>query len=142
MTYYVFPEKALTRERLPKDGYLVVYATVAVWTQEDIDFGNPSRSGWAKSLNQADEPHEARNDVAPVFSEMLPLNEEAWDELKDIVKDLGPVTVGERGTISATESKSYSEENDEVWMYSIHAHVKAYKPGTMDFTEESVQLLP
>lgn len=140
-THYVFPEKSLTREHLPNDGYLVVYATVDVRTTEGDQWGLADRSGWVSTLDRRDEPEQARNDVHPLFSEKLPVRDEEWDDLKDIIKDMGPVDTEDGSTITATDPKVFDLKTDEAWQYTIHAHVKTYDTGTMNWVEVDARLL-
>lgn len=139
--HYVRPEDALTLELLPKHGYLVVYATAEVWTNEAIEFGSTDRSGWVSSLDQPDEPVQARNDVDPLFMAYLPLNEDERGELADVLAMLGPVDSDSGSTIYATGTKTYDMATDEVWRYAVRAHVKNFSTVTMRWSEEPALLL-
>ena len=139
--HYVRPEDALTLDLLPKHGYLVVYATAEVWTNEATEFGSADRSGWASRLDRSDEPVQARNDVDPVFTAHLPLNEDERGELADVLAMLGPVDSDNGSTIYATGTKTYDMTTDEIWRYAVHAHVKRFNTVTMQWSEDSALLL-
>lgn len=140
-THYVRPEEALTLDHLPEHGHLVVYGTVEVWTNAALEFGNPSRSGWAATLDQPDEPAESRDHVQPLFRAPLPLNEEQREELADILAMLGAVDSENGSTIYATDTKTYDMSTDETWRYAVHASVRWFGGTPRCRHEDKVRIL-
>lgn len=139
--HLVFPENHLTTKHLPQSGYLWVFGTVEVTTEESASEGVADRYGWVSSIDKPDEPVENRNDVTPLVHAALPLTRDDLDELHDLLKSMGAIESDDGSTIRSTDAQSWDLTNDEQWLYTIHASVKRVDLTTAQFVEDHVQIL-
>lgn len=120
-----------SREHEHQEGWLSIYATADIYTDESLIHGDADRRGWVSKIDGPDNPVENRNDVEPLFHHELPLDEDALDDLRHVLaaKEWGPHV--ERGTLYAADSYAWDDSVSEVWNYAIHGHIRHYVDGVM-----------
>lgn len=114
-----------------EDGYLSVYATVEIFTDESLAVGVPDERGWVNSIHEPAQIFENRNDVQPLFHHALPLGEDALNELDDMLSTHSWMARAEDGNLHATRAKDWVGDYVKTWQYSLHGYVRHYVDGVV-----------